>query len=73
MSALLRTFNLCCHLDRMKTYWLVVLAITLADSAFVTVLLVKDGGPEGLVWWAFLIVPLLIVALVVGLVLLAVR
>lgn len=54
----------------MKAYWLVVLAIALADAAVVTLLLVKDGGPEGLVWWAFLITPLLVVALiVVGLVL----
>ena len=58
----------------MKTYWLVVLAIALADAALVTLLLVKDGGPEGLVWWAFLIVPLLIAALiVVGLILQVVR
>ena len=49
----------------MKTYWLVVLAIALADAALVTLILVKDGGPENLVWWAFLIIPLLIVALVV--------
>jgi hypothetical protein len=54
----------------MKTYWLVVLGIALADAALVTLLLMKDGGPEGLVWWAFLIVPLVIAALVVlGLVL----
>lgn len=58
----------------MKTYWLVVLAIALADAAIVTLLLVKDGGPEGLVWWAFLIVPLIVAALVVvGLVLHLVR
>lgn len=58
----------------MKTYWLVVLAIALADAAIVTLLLVKDGGPEGLVWWAFLVVPLIVVALVVvGLVLHLVR
>jgi hypothetical protein len=58
----------------MKTYWLVVLAIALADAALVALLLVKDGGPEGLVWWAFLIVPLLIIALVVvGLVVQVIR
>jgi hypothetical protein len=28
-------------------------------------LLFKDGGPEGLVWWAMLIIPLAIAALVV--------
>ena len=50
----------------MKTYWLTVLAIALADAAIVTLLLVKDGGPEGLVWWAFLIIPLLVAVLVVG-------
>jgi hypothetical protein len=49
----------------MKTYWFVVLAIALADAAIVTMLLVKDGGPEGLVWWAMLIIPLAIAALVV--------
>ena len=54
----------------MKTFWLVVLAIALADAAIATLLLVKDGGPEGLVWWAFLIVPMGIAALViVGLIL----
>jgi len=58
----------------MKTYWLVVLAIALADAAIVTLVLVKDGGPEGLVWWAFLIVPLVVAALVVvGLILHLVR
>ena len=58
----------------MKTYWLVVLAIALADAALVALLLVKDGGPEGLVWWAFLIVPLLVAALVlVGLILMLAR
>ena len=49
----------------MKTYWLVVLGIALLDAALVTLMLAKDGGPEGLVWWAFLIIPMLIVALVV--------
>ena len=48
-----------------KTYWLVVLGIALLDAALVTLMLAKDGGPEGLVWWAFLIIPMLIVALVV--------
>ena len=58
----------------MKTYWFVVLAIALADAALVTLLLVKDGGPEGLVWWTFLVVPLAVIAMiVVGLVLMAVR
>jgi hypothetical protein len=58
----------------MRTYWLVVLALALADAALAAALLIKDGGPEGLVWWAFLIFPLLIVALaIVGLVLQAVR
>ena len=58
----------------MRAYWLVVLAIALADAALVTLLLVKDGGPEGLVWWAFLIIPLVIAALVVvGLILQVVR
>jgi len=58
----------------MKTYWFVVLAIALADAAIVALLLVKDGGPEGLVWWTFLIVPLLVAALVVvGLILHLVR
>lgn len=58
----------------MRTYWLVVLAIALADAAIITLLLVKDGGPESLVWWAFLIVPLGVAALViVGLILHIVR
>ena len=56
---------LSCQFARMKTYWFVVLAIALADAATVTMLLVKDGGPEALVWWAMLIVPLAIAALVV--------
>jgi hypothetical protein len=44
------------------------------DAALITLLLVKDGGPEGLVWWAFLIVPIAIAALVlVGLILQLVR
>lgn len=63
-----------CHPEAMKTYWLVVLAIALADAAIVTIVLVKDGGPESLVWWAFLIVPVLVAALVVfGLILHLVR
>ena len=49
----------------MKTYWLVVLGLVLADAAVVALLLAKDGGPEGLVWWAFLIIPLLIAGLIV--------
>jgi hypothetical protein len=54
----------------MKTYWLVVLAIALTDAAVVTMLLAKNGGPEGLVWWAMLVIPLAIAALiVVGLIL----
>lgn len=58
----------------MKSYWLAVLAIALVDAALVTLLLVRDGGPEGLVWWAFLIIPLGIAALVVvGLILQVVR
>ena len=58
----------------MKTYWLVVLALALADAAVVTLLLVKDGGPENLVWWAFLIGPLIIAALIlVGVILMVIR
>ena len=54
----------------MKTYWLVVLALAVADAAVVALLLHKDGGPQNLVWWAFLIIPLLIAALTfVGLIL----
>ena len=49
----------------MKTYWLVVLAIALADAAIVAMLFVNDGGPEALVWWSVLIIPLMIAALVV--------
>ena len=49
----------------MKTYWFVVLAIALADAALVTLLLVRNGGPEGVAWWSFLILPMAIVALVV--------
>jgi hypothetical protein len=49
----------------MKPYWLVVLGIAVADAALITLLLVKDGGPEGLVWWAFLIVPLIVAVLIV--------
>jgi hypothetical protein len=58
----------------MKTYWLIVLGLALADGAVVALVLLKNGGPEGLVWWTFLIIPLLIAALiVVGLVLMVVR
>ena len=47
-----------------------VLALALADGALVALLLLKDGGPEGLVWWAFLIIPLVIAALIfIGIVL----
>jgi hypothetical protein len=54
-----------CDPALMRTYWTVVLAIGLADAALITLLLVKDGGPEGLVWWAFLIIPMAVAALVV--------
>ena len=58
----------------MKTFWLVVLALAIADAVVVTLLLVKDGGPAGLVWWAFLIGPLIIAALiVVGLIVMIIR
>jgi hypothetical protein len=61
-------------LPGMKTYWLIVLGLAVADAAVVALVLLKDGGPEGLVWWAFLIVPLLIAVLVfVGLVLMVIR
>jgi hypothetical protein len=54
----------------MKTYWLAVLALALADVAVAALLLIRDGGPQGLVWWAFLIIPLMIVGLIfVGLIL----
>ena len=54
----------------MKSYWLAVLALALADAAVVALLLFRDGGPEAVIWWAFLIVPLVIAALiVVGLIL----
>ena len=49
----------------MKTFWFVVLALALADAAVVTLVLIKDGGPAGLVWWALLIVPLIIAVLIV--------
>ena len=58
----------------MKSYWLIVLGLALADAAVIALLLLKDGGPEALVWWAFLIIPLVIVAMAaVGLVLMVVR
>ena len=58
----------------MKTYWLIVLGLALADAAVIALLLLKDGGPEALVWWVFLIIPLVIVAMAaVGLVLMVVR
>ena len=54
----------------MKFYWLALLALALADAAVAALLLFKDGGPEALVWWSFLIIPLVIVVLIfVGLVL----
>jgi len=54
----------------MKTYWLAVLALALADAAVAALLLFRDGGPEGLVWWVLLIIPLAIAALIfVGLIL----
>ena len=49
----------------MKTYWLIVLALALGDVAIGALLLLRDGGPEGLVWWVFLIVPLLVGGLIV--------
>jgi hypothetical protein len=49
----------------MKTYWLGVVAITLADASVVTLLLLNDGGPESLVWASVLVVPLLVAALIV--------
>jgi hypothetical protein len=62
------------YVGPMKSYWLVVLALGLLDAALITSLLVKDGGPANLVWWAFLIIPLAITALVVvGLILHAAR
>ena len=58
----------------MKTYWLIVLGLALADAAVIALLLLKDGGPEALVWWVFVIIPLVIVAMAaVGLVLMVVR
>jgi hypothetical protein len=54
----------------MKFYWLAVLALAVADVSVAALLLIKDGGPEALVWWSFLIIPMLIVALIfVGLIL----
>ena len=49
----------------MKTYWLIVLGLALADGAVVALVLLKNGGPEGLVWWTFLII-VNILLLVVG-------
>ena len=48
----------------MKIYWLAVLALALADAAVAALLLSRNGGPEALVWWALLIIPLAIVALI---------
>ncbi len=48
----------------MKTYWLFVLALLLADAAVITWLLVNDGGPENLVWWSFLIIPIAVLILI---------
>ena len=50
----------------MKTYWLAVLALALVDAALAALVLLKDGGPQGLVWWVFLIIPLGIVVLIVA-------
>ena len=53
----------------MKIYWLAVLALALADAAVVALLLSRNGGPEALVWWVLLIIPIAIVALIfVGLI-----
>lgn len=48
----------------MRTYWLVVFWIALVDAAIITWLLMRDGGSEKLVWWAFLLVPLFVAALI---------
>jgi hypothetical protein len=49
----------------MKTYWLIVLALAVADASLVALLFLKDGGPESLVWWTVLIIPMLVAALIV--------
>jgi hypothetical protein len=67
---LLWTFATPDILPGMKTYWLAVLALAVADAAVAALLLIRNGGPQGLVWWAFLIIPLMIVNLIfVGLIL----
>ncbi len=48
----------------MKFYWLVVLTLAVADAAAAALLLLEDGGPEAWVWWTFLIMPMLIVAMI---------
>ena len=58
----------------MRNYWLTVCLFVLADGAAISALLMRDGGPEGLVWLAFLVGPLIIAELCLGgLVLHAVR
>jgi hypothetical protein len=52
-------------MHNMKTYWLIVLTLAFADAAVVALLFLKDGGPEALVWWILLIIPLVIVALII--------
>lgn len=61
----LRPFRAPAILPSMKTYWLVVLTIALADAALAAILFLRDGGPEALVWWTLLIIPLLIAVLIV--------
>ena len=50
----------------MRNYWLTVCLFVLADGAAISALLMRDGGPEGLVWLAFLVGPLIIAALCLG-------
>ena len=61
----LRTSATAAIIHNMRTYWLIVLTLAFADAAVAALLLLKDGGPEALVWLTFLIMPLVIAALVV--------
>jgi len=42
--------------------WL-ILAVMVADGVAAAVILRRDGAPEAVVWWVFLVIPLLVAAM----------
>jgi len=45
--------------------WL-ILALVILDGAAIALILRQDGAKENLVWWVFLIIPLLIVGMIIA-------